>query len=92
MGTAMTTPDRTNDSIRDRILKLLSSGERSSIESDETRQRLANGDEYLDLERLHEGVQRVRGASPPTGPIVPRKAINEDSWRRVLRQLIAPVS
>jgi hypothetical protein len=74
---------------RDRILQLLSDGEFAGVGSAGSQLRLGNGDEYLDLEQLQQGVQKFRGAAALTGHVLPRKAINEDTWRRILRQLKA---
>lgn len=79
------------DLTRDRILKLLADGEIGGVDIAETTVSLANGDEYLDLEQLQHGVQRARGGVSPLGRILPRKAIHEDTWRRILRQLAPPV-
>lgn len=83
----MTSVTTTDLLTRDHILKLLSDGELSSVRSAETRTQLRNGDEYLDLEQLAQGVQRVTGAVTRLGDVLPRRAIHEDTWRRVLRQL-----
>ncbi len=72
---------------RDQILKLLSDGEVARLGSDETKV-LRRGDEYLDLEQLQLGVQRSDGGTV-VGDVLSRKAIQEDTWRRVLRQLKA---
>jgi len=77
------------DVIRDRILQLLVEGEVDGASVVATAVRLANGDEYLDLEQLQQGVQRARGAVNPLSGVLPRKAIHEDTWRRILRQLKA---
>ncbi len=73
---------------REHILKLLSDGEVASVSTAET-QGLRRGDEYVDLEQLQQGVQRAEGPLTKTGSLLPRKAIHEDTWRRVLRELKA---
>lgn len=85
----MTSSDRSRDVMRDAILQLLSPSEVDTIVSSTTKARLGNGDEYVDLHHLELGVQRIRGAARPTGEVVVRKAIYEDTWRRVVRQLAA---
>ncbi|HEX2877790.1 MAG TPA: hypothetical protein VHP33_41355 [Polyangiaceae bacterium] len=72
---------------RDRILKLLSDQEVASVATAETADRLADGDEYLDLERLHEGVQRAGSAATPMGRVLPKKAIHDSTWDKLLEQL-----
>jgi hypothetical protein len=71
------------------ILQLLSEGEVASVGAANAKAQLGNGDEYLDLEQLQQGVQRAKVGLTPMGRVLPRKAIYEDTWRRVLRQLKA---
>jgi len=85
----MTSPTAPEPLTRDRILKLLSEGEFADVGSAGSQPRLGNGDEYLDLEQLHQGVQKARAAVIPVGHVLARKAIHEDTWRRILRQLKA---
>lgn len=77
---------------RDRVLKLLSDQEVASVATAETAERLTAGDEYLDLERLHEGVQRAGSSATPMGRVLPKKAIHESTWSNLLRQLEQPSS
>ena len=75
---------------RDGILKLLSDAEIASVSIAESAPRLGSGDEYLDLEHLDWGVQRAIGATAPMGCVLPRKAVQEETWGRILRYLAAP--
>lgn len=78
---------------RDRVLNLLSEQEVASVAIAETADRLADGDEYLDLEHLHEGVQKAGSSAAPMGRVLPKKAINESTWGKLLTQLgTAPTS
>lgn len=77
---------------RDRVLKLLSDQEVSSVATAETADRLADGDEYLDLEQLHEGVQKSGSSAAPMGRVLPRKAIHDSTWAKILKQLEAAPS
>jgi hypothetical protein len=72
---------------RDRVLKLLSDQEVASVSTAETADRLADGDEYLDLEHLHDGVQRAGSSAAPMGRVLPKKAIHESTWDKLLQQL-----
>jgi hypothetical protein len=74
---------------RAEVLKLLSQGEIWSANTAEAKTHLRLGDLYLDLEHLQLGVQRSDGTTIKTNHILPRKAIHEDTWRRILRQLKA---
>jgi hypothetical protein len=78
------------DSARAEVLKLLAQGEHADFtERGTTANTLPNGDEYLDLDQLVRGVQRARAGVPIGSHVVPRKAIHEDTWRRILRRLAA---
>jgi hypothetical protein len=74
---------------RDAVLQLLSDAEVASVSTAETAARLQDGDEYLDLEHLDEGVQRAAAASTPMGRVLPRKAVQEETWGKILKRLAA---
>lgn len=74
---------------RERVMKLLADGEHIDFSQREPSDSLRNGDEYLDLDQLAHGVQRARAGVVPAGQVLARKAIHEDTWRRILRQLSA---
>jgi hypothetical protein len=86
----MTTPTNAVLFTREHVLQLLSPGELASVGVADT--HLRRGDEYLDLEQLQQGVLRADGAVANLSQVLPRKAINEDTWRRILRQLKAATS
>lgn len=75
---------------RDAILSLLSDAEVSSVSMAEAAERLLKGDEYLDLEHLDWGVQTAVGATAPMGRVLPRKAVQEETWGKILKYLDAP--
>jgi hypothetical protein len=72
---------------RDRVFKLLSEQEVASVAIAETAASLTDGDEYLDLGRLHEGVQKAGSSAAPMGRVLPKKAIHENTWGKLLIQL-----
>jgi hypothetical protein len=72
---------------RDRILSLLSDSEVARVSTAESAPRLAPGDEYLDLEALDQGVKRAIGTRIPMGHVLPKKAVNEATWGKILREL-----
>jgi hypothetical protein len=74
---------------RNNILKLLSDDEVARVSTAETVAHLSDGDEYLDLEQLDRGVQRAPGRVTPMGRVLPRKAVQEDTWRKILTRLPA---
>jgi hypothetical protein len=83
--------DKRNEYVtRDTILKLLSDSEVASVTAAETASHLSNGDEYLDLERLNQGVQQASGTTTPMGRVLPRKAMQEKTWNTILAHLAAP--
>jgi len=86
----MKSDKRTEYVMRDIILKLLSDDEIARVSTAETAPRLADGDEYLDLEQIEQGVQRAGGAPTPMGRVLPRKAVHENTWKKILAHLNAP--
>lgn len=77
----------TQASTRTNVLKLLSPGEVASVNTAAAETQLRRGDEYLDLEQPERGVLRADGSPMSMADVLPRKAVHEDTWRRVLRQL-----
>ena len=87
----MKNDDRAAYVVRDAILKLLSNDEVAKVSTAETATRLADGDEYLDLEHLDLGVQRAGGAAAtPMGRVLPRSAVHPDTWSAIVTRLNAP--
>jgi hypothetical protein len=80
--------DQRNDYVtRDHILGLLSDAEVASVSTAETAAKLSDGDEYVDLEHLRQGVQRAHGTATNIGGVLPRKAVHEKTWTQILKQL-----
>lgn len=88
----MTIDGRAEYETRDTILKMLSDDEVARVSTAETAVRLSDGDEYLDLEQLNRGVQRAPGAATPMGRVLPRKAVDESTWIKILARLATPRS
>jgi hypothetical protein len=84
----MTNEKRSEYLTRDRLLKLLSDEEIASVSTAVTAPRLAEGDEYLDLEQLERGVLRAP-TTTAMGRLLPRKAVREATWSAILTQLPA---
>jgi hypothetical protein len=72
---------------RDKVLKLLSDDEIARVSTAESAPRLGDGDEYLDLEALDQGVRRAPRADTLMGRVLPRKAVQEETWSKILREL-----
>ncbi len=85
----MTNNQRTEYVLRNAIMNLLSDEEVARVSTAETAVRLADGDEYIDLERLNQGVHRASQAAHPTpmGRVLPRKAVHQDTWSKILVKL-----
>jgi hypothetical protein len=69
---------------RDGVLKLLSDDEAASVSNAESAEELDEGDEYLDLEHLDEGVHKADGLIVVMGRVLPRKAVHEVTWSKIL--------
>ena len=74
---------------RAQVLAVLEAGEFGGVSLAENEAVLTRGQEYLDLDHLDVGVQRASGGATPLRHVLPRKAVHEDTWRRILRQLKA---
>jgi len=72
---------------RDRILNRLPDAEVARVSPAETAPRPSNRDEYINLEDLGRGVQRALRATAPMGRVLPRKALQDDTWTRIVAQL-----
>ena len=84
----MTDAKRAEHVTRDTILKLLSNEEIARVSTAETASGLSEGEEYLDLEHLDQGVQRAKAATKVTmGHILPRSAVRDETWSKILAQL-----
>lgn len=73
---------------RDTILKMLSDQEAASVSTAESAPSLAAGEPYLDLEHLDHGVQLAGDTTLPMGQVLPRKAVSEATWNRIVSQLV----
>jgi hypothetical protein len=76
---------------RENILRVLSDEEVALVSTAETAPCLLVGDEYLDLEHLDLGVRRARGPTRPMGRLLPRKAVHDDTWTKIVGQLPRPL-
>jgi len=74
---------------REHILNLLSDDEVASVSTAETAVSLEKGEEFVDLEQLGRGVQNARTSAPVMGRVLPRKAVRDQTWRRILLEVTA---
>lgn len=69
---------------REEILKLLSDEEIARVSTSEGGPPLAEGEEYVDLEHLNEGIQRVRETNTVRmGSVLPRRSVEDKTWSRI---------
>ena len=71
---------------REDLLEMLSDEEIARISQSETGKGLSAGDEYIDLERLAQGVHRAQGPYP-IGRVLPKKAVAPETWSKILSRL-----
>jgi hypothetical protein len=69
------------------VLGLLSGDDVANVSTAETATALADGEEFLDPQALDEGVKRARGTVAAMGRVLPRKAVHETTWTRILAEL-----
>ncbi len=81
---------RTEYITRDTILKLLSDDEVARVSTAEAAAQLVDGDEYVDLRVPDQGVRKALGlATAPMGDVLPRKAVHQQTWARIVGLLAA---
>ena len=79
---------RTQYVTREKILMLLSDGEVARVSNMEAKAHLLDGEEYLDLEGLEQGVRSALGTTTaPMGRVLPRRAVHVGTWNKILEQL-----
>jgi hypothetical protein len=78
---------RAENVVREGVLKLLSDDEVAKVSTAEAAVRLLDGEEYLDLEHLDQGVQRATGAATTMRGVLPRRTVHKDTWSQILAQL-----
>jgi N-ethylmaleimide reductase len=86
-------PVRSEYLTREAVLRCLTDYEVAQVSTAETAERLDDADEYLDLEHLERGVQRPLGRSrAPMGTVLPRKAIHDLTWFKMLARIADAVA
>jgi len=69
------------------LMKLLSDDEVARVSSIEASARLADGDEYVDLEHVERGVQWARGTTTAMARALPRKSVHANTWSKIVTQV-----
>jgi len=72
---------------RETVMKLLSDQEVTKMRFAGTTTKMADGEEYLDLDQLVHGVQHAKGSGMLMGSFLPRKLLGADTWSRILKHL-----
>jgi hypothetical protein len=84
----MNTQAKTDRFLRKYVLMLLSDDEVASVSSIESTARLLDGEEYLDLKNLEQGVRSAFGTDrAEMGNVLPRRAVRGDTWHTILERL-----
>jgi hypothetical protein len=73
---------------RDNLLSILSDEEGARVRMPAAAAVLVDGDEFIDLTHIELGVQRA-GESNPRDDVLPRKALHENTWRKIVTNLTA---
>lgn len=69
---------------REEIQSLLSDAEVARVSRAEGDARLVEGDEYIDLEDVAAGVHQVHTTSVPPARALPRSAVSEATWAKIV--------
>ncbi len=81
---------RTDHLRRTRVINLLTDNEVVRVSMAETTRALEEGEEYLDLLHLDAGVRRAPRDVPEIRNALPRNAVQESTWRKLLEILVPP--
>jgi hypothetical protein len=74
---------------RDSIMHVLSDEEVAAVSTAQTATQLDDGDEYVDLETLRELVSTAQGKPVAMGHVLPKKAVSDETWLKILVKLRA---
>jgi hypothetical protein len=80
---------RTEHVTRENILMLLSDDEVAAVSTAEATARPLEGEEYLDLEDLDQGVRSALATNPPMSRLLLRRSVHEETWRKIRQELAA---
>jgi hypothetical protein len=73
---------------RDLMMKMLSDEEIAAVSMAESAPGLTDGEEYIDLTDIGGGVRRAHGPVE-MAHVLPRRAVSEATWNKILSQLWA---
>lgn len=73
---------------RDEILAILSDEETAKVSTAEAALILKEGAEYVDLDQLELGIQRMNSSKQITmGHVLPRSAVSNETWTKIIGHL-----
>jgi hypothetical protein len=78
-----------SDTNRNAILKVLWNDDIAGFGRAKIPARLQQGDEFIDLQLLGKGVQHALRVTAPTGGVLPRKAVQANTWLQIVARLSA---
>jgi hypothetical protein len=87
--TAVNDTTKTEHITRESIMRLLSDDEVASVCTAETKVRPLEGEEYLDLDNLDQGVRSALGTSPNMSRLLLRRSVHGQTWNKILKLLVA---
>jgi hypothetical protein len=73
---------------RDDVMSILSDEEVARVRTPQAHAVLVHGEEFIDLTHIERGVQRA-GESDQMADVLPRKAVHENTWRKIVTNLTA---
>lgn len=83
----MTTTTKNEQLMRQALLAILTDKEMSAVSTMESVAHLDKGAEYLDLEELDLGVQTATRGGRAVGRVLPRTAVSDATWTKLLARL-----
>ncbi len=83
----MKTTMKTEMLTREMILSMLSDEENARVSTSEGGESLRPGDEYIDLRRIEDGVHRATGSVLAMAGLLPKKAVEDTTWERVVARV-----
>jgi Mn-containing catalase len=84
---AMSNDSHQDHTSREKILMLLSDDEVASVSTAETTTHPVEGEEYIDLEHLDQGVRSSVGTPGTMSHLLLRRSVHADTWKKVLEQV-----
>lgn len=82
---------RSQYATRESIMKLLTDNEVAAVSTAESSStRMSDGDEYIDLKKIDQGVQKANSKSGSMANFLPKKAVGGETWKKIVGHLAAP--